>query len=144
MKYLLVFVFLIQKVYNLTTCGSYLPKDLTSCTPYSTNSTYCCFLQSYLNEAIINTCYPISKQDYYSLKGIFSLNGVDYNIDCGVSLGTTCGTIYQPISHVDCGNSSTNTYSCCFYKYKNDTGCVWLDTRSIGSVITEGLEVTCS
>jgi hypothetical protein len=144
MKYLIVFAILIDYIYNMTTCGSYLPKDLSSCTPYSTNSTHCCFLQSYSGDAIINTCYPIEKQEYYSLKGSMRLNGIDYTIDCGVSLGTTCGTIYNPKSHVDCGNSSTGSNSCCFYKYKGETGCVWLDTRSIGYVKYNGLELTCS
>jgi hypothetical protein len=144
MKYIVLIAVILQKVYSLTTCGSYLPKDLQSCTPYSTNSTFCCFLQSYSSEAIINTCYPISKEDYYTLNGQMTLNRVVYNIDCGVSLGTTCGTTYNPISHVDCGNSSTDTNSCCFYKYKKYTGCVWLDTRSVGHVSVNGLEVTCS
>jgi hypothetical protein len=144
MKYLLLLVLVVKNINSLTTCGSYLPKDLSSCTPYSTNSTYCCFLLNYSSNSIISTCYPISKQDYYSLNGMLTLSGVNYNVDCGDFLGTTCGTIYNPISHVDCGNSSTDSNSCCYFKYQNITGCVWLDTRSIGSVTLNGLEVTCS
>ena len=58
-------------------------------------------------------------------------------------MGTTCGTIYSPKSYKDCSQFSLSTNSCCYYKYKNETSCLWLGKPFTGKVDYKGLELFC-
>jgi hypothetical protein len=124
-------------------CGSFLPKDLSSCEPYTTDSAYCCYLSSYTNNLNFHMCYPINKTDYLGLHNTLDINGYNFKVDCGLHVGTTCGAVSKPISYKDCGQFSTGSNSCCYYKYKNETSCVWLESSDIGEVNYKGLQVIC-
>lgn len=124
-------------------CGSYFPKDSSECLP-STNSThFCCFAQTIALGIFTNMCWPISRSNYLQLDNVINIDGFSYNLDCGGFTGATCGTITVPQSYQDCAQFSTDTNSCCFYKYKNDANCVWLGTPNIGTLSYNGLEVVC-
>lgn len=125
-------------------CGSWLPKDQSSCEIYNTNSTLCCYLTTFSNGIYFNMCYQINMTDYLHLNDKISLGEYDFDVDCGAIMGTTCGTINTPKSYVDCSQFSLNTNSCCYYKYKNDSSCVWLGKPYTGRVEYEGLELFCN
>jgi hypothetical protein len=124
-------------------CGSYLPKDTTSCTASNTNDEYCCLLQTYINNVMVGTCYPIPKIQYLGLQDQMVLNDVTYSVDCGIEMGTNCGNIYSPKGYLDCGRFSTATSACCYWEYQGDTGCVWLGGTQAGVVEYKGLSIVC-
>jgi hypothetical protein len=124
-------------------CGAFPPKDTTSCTNYNTDDTLCCRLYEYTNQLFLSMCYPIQKVDYLALNGEITLNGYHYFLDCGISQGTTCGTIFAPQSYKDCSQFSTSDNSCCYYKYKDDTSCVWLGKPDVGEIHSNGISLIC-
>jgi hypothetical protein len=140
---ILIFTFLIGFTFNVP-CGSYLPKDTLSCTPSGTPENYCCLLQTYINSVMVSTCYPIPRLKYLALEDQMTLNDITYNIDCGIDVGTNCGNIYSPVGYKDCGKFSTQTSACCYFKYKEDTGCIWSGNTSVGIVEYNGLTIVCS
>ena len=126
-------------------CGSFTPKDENSCFEYTTNDTLCCSLMSYQNNYYnVFMCYPFSYIDYINSPNTIKFNGYPYSINCGVSLGTMCGTVNSPVSYLDCSQFSTLSNTCCYYSYKGRSNCVWLDTPSKGELEYNGLILTCS
>jgi hypothetical protein len=71
------------------------------------------------------------------------LYGAHYYINCGMSLGTTCGDIQNPASYKDCGLSSLDSNSCCYVGYKEQTSCVWLGTPDTGIFEYNGITIIC-
>jgi len=140
---IITIIYLIPKI-NSYYCGSWLPKDQSSCEIYNTNSTLCCYLTTFSNGIYFNMCYQINMTDYLHLNNKISLGGYDFDVDCGTIMGTTCGTINTPQSYKDCSQFSLNTNSCCYYRYKNDSSCVWLGQPYTGRVEYKGLELFCS
>ena len=125
-------------------CGSWLPKDQSSCEIYNTNTTLCCYLTTFSNSIYFNMCYQINMTDYLHLNNKISLGEYVFDVDCGAIMGTTCGTIDTPQSYMDCSQFSLSTNSCCYYKYKEDSSCVWLGKPYTGKVEYKGLELLCS
>jgi hypothetical protein len=124
-------------------CASFLAEGVGACTQYSTNTTLCCYLRTYSNKYWSSICHSINATDYLALNGKIKLGDYEYFIDCGDTIGTTCGTIMKPMSYKDCSQFSRNTNSCCFVKYKEDTSCVWLGTGHTGEISYNGLELVC-
>jgi hypothetical protein len=125
-------------------CGSYLAEGVGACTQYSTNTTLCCYLRTYSNKYWSSICHSINATDYLGLNGKLKLGDFEYMIDCGDTIGTTCGTIMKPVSYKDCSQFSRSTNSCCFVKYKQDTSCVWLGAGYTGEISYQGLELVCN
>jgi hypothetical protein len=140
---ILVLAFLLRLCLSVP-CGSYLPKDTTSCTSSHTSENYCCLLQAYVNSVMVTSCYPIQRTKYLALNDVFVLNDITYNVDCGVDMGNTCGNIYKPVSYKDCGKFSSPLSACCFYQYKDDTGCIWQGANEAGLIEYKGLSIVCS
>jgi len=125
-------------------CGSYLPQDKNSCHNYSSDKVYCCYLSTYTNGLHSSLCYPIKVEEYRNLNDKINLNEFDYEIDCGIKLGTTCGDVSSPISYLDCSQFSSNSNTCCFYEFKDKRKCVWLDSSRKGVIEYNGLKILCS
>jgi hypothetical protein len=141
---IMIFVTIEYCLAQETTCGSFIPQDTNSCFMYTSNTTYCCSLSTFSNKFHSNICYPIVKTEYLGLKNQISLGGYNYDINCGTSIGTTCGNIPVPKSHKDCSQFSLYYNSCCYYKYNGDTSCVWLGTGDTGKVESDGLTLICN
>lgn len=124
-------------------CGSWLPKDQSSCEIYNTNTTLCCYLTTFSNGVYFNMCYQINMTDYLFLNNKITLGDYKFDIDCGMNMGTTCGTIMTPKSYKDCSMFSLDVNSCCYYNYKNDTSCIWLGSAYTGRLEYKGLELVC-
>ena len=128
---------------TISMCGTFIAKDINSCTMYSTSSQYCCYLTTFSNHFYSKMCYPILVQDYLNLNNVLNLGGYNYTIDCGNFIGSTCGTIMTPMSYKDCSQASLKDNSCCYVIYKGSTSCVWLGTGDIGDVTYNGLTIIC-
>ncbi len=140
-----VFFYLVNLIScSIDICGTYISEGTGTCTQYSTNETYCCYLRTYSNNFWSSMCYPINATDYLQLNGILRLGKYKYFVDCGESTGTTCGTLSNPVSYKDCSQFSRNTNTCCFVKYKNDTSCVWLGSGYNGDITYNGIELVCN
>ena len=136
----IIFINLIEQINN-SYCGSWLPKDQSSCALYNTNSTFCCYLTSFTNGIYFNMCYEVNFTDYIYLNNAITLGGYQFNIDCGNTMGTTCGTIKTPKSYKDCSQFSLETNSCCYSSYKGDSSCLWLGSPYLGRIEYKGLEL---
>jgi hypothetical protein len=149
-KFMLNFTFftiflVLPNIYNSRSyCGSYLPLDRSSCHNYSSDKVYCCHLSTYTNDLHSSLCYPIKIDEYINLNNKINLNGFDYELDCGIQLGTTCGDVSTPISYLDCSQFSSNSNTCCFYDYRDKRKCVWLDSSKKGVIEYNGLKIICS
>jgi hypothetical protein len=127
----------------ISLCGTFIAKDMSSCTEYSTKSQYCCYLTTFSNSLYSKMCYPILIEEYLTLNSEINLGGYKYSVDCGNFIGSTCGTINTPISYKDCSQASLKDNSCCYVKYNNTTSCVRLGTGNIGEVTYNGLKIIC-
>ena len=125
-------------------CGSYIPKDESTCDQFTNSSYICCFLTGNYEGLISSKCYPFFREDYYKLKREIEINGYVYKLDCGTKRGALCGEVVDPISYKDCGIYSKKGNSCCFYQYDDTANCVWLGTSDIGVMEYRGLKVICS
>ena len=76
--------------------------------------------------------YPFDYTDYLNSPNTISLNGLSYNINCGVSLGAQRGTVDNPVSYLDCSQFSILSNTCCYYTFQNQGNCEWLDTPGKG------------
>ncbi len=54
-----------------------------------------------------------------------------------------CG-MNNPTVQTDCYTFTKKYNSCCYYKYSNNAGCVWLGTRYKGSTKYGGLYFECA
>ena len=72
-------------------CGSYLPKDESTCDKYTNTSHICCHLTGKLYGTIQQMCYPFSREDYYKMSRSVGINGFDYKLKCGQTRGAACG-----------------------------------------------------
>ncbi len=145
--FILILILNCGLIFSQTTgyCGSFSPKDGNSCFDYSTNDTLCCNLMAYQNNYYnVFMCYPFSYTEYINSPKTIDFNGLHYTIDCGISLGTLCGTVDSPVSYLDCSQFSTLTNTCCYYSYQRKSNCVWLDTPSKGELEYNGLSIICS
>ena len=142
-----LFIFFLSFLINYSLssyCGSYLPKDSSTCDKFDTTDKICCHLQGNFNGAPHSMCYPFSRDIYYSLSRSIELNGYRYKLNCGIKRGTSCGQIVNPQSYKDYSISSKKSNSCCFYRYKTQTNCVWLGTSDVGTMQYKDLLVICS
>lgn len=139
---LMVFEILIIKSLQ-SSCGSYIPFNEGSCDQFTNSTTICCYLSGKANGAYFNRCYPFERSFYYKLNRTVTINGYEYDMNCGTLRGSSCGQIVNPISYKDCGIYSTKSNSCCYYKYKDTTNCIWLGTSDIGSYNYQDLELIC-
>ena len=124
-------------------CGSYVPKDITSCTLYSTDSNYCCYLRTFSNSFYSYMCYSLKPSEYINLNNKINLGGFEYEINCGNTIGTICGSITNPYSFKDCGMSSQKDNTCCYMEYQGITNCVWLGSGYKGKVEYKNLTLIC-
>lgn len=125
-------------------CGSFLPRSEGTCDHYTNDTHICCYLAGNYKGAPSSMCYPIRREFYYTMERSIDVNGYNYKLDCGSRRGASCGKIVNPINYKDCGIFSTKSNSCCYYQYKNTTGCVWLGTPDVGIMKYKALQVICS
>lgn len=144
MKLYIYFLFLLIKFSFSSYCGSYLPKDSSTCDKFDTADSICCHLQGNFDGAPHSMCYPFKRDIYYSLSRSIELNGYRYKLNCGKKRGTSCGQIVNPQSYKDCSISSSKSNSCCFYRYGSQTNCVWLGASDVGTMKYKDLLVICS
>lgn len=143
MKILIVIIFSLF-TYSLSSyCGSYIPKDESTCDKFTNSTSICCYLQGSFSGAPHSMCYPFDRDYYYSLQRSIELNGYRYKLNCGSKRGALCGQVVNPITYKDCSIYSKKSNSCCFYQYKSTTNCVWLGTSSIGEMKYKDLTVIC-
>ncbi len=140
---ILTLLSLIQYIMTQTNCGGLVAESTGRCTMYSTNVTLCCFLRTFSNNFWSSMCHSINATDYLALNGQIQLGGYVYSVDCGDSIGTTCGTIMSPLSYKVCGQYSLNSYSCCYFMFQGDTSCVWLGTGHTGEINYKGIQLIC-
>ena len=143
MNIYIFFLFLLKFSFS-SYCGSYLPKDASTCDKFDTTESICCHLQGNFDGAPHSTCYPFRRDIYYTLSRSIELNGYRYKLNCGKKRGTSCGQIVNPQSYKDCSISSKKSNSCCFYRYGSQTNCVWLGTSDVGTMQYKDLLVICS
>ena len=55
-------------------CGSYIPKDESTCDKFTNSTSICCYLQGNFDGAPHSLCYPFERDFYYSLSRTVSLN----------------------------------------------------------------------
>ncbi len=146
----------LSSIYFISTsyCGSYIPYDASSCYQYTNSSSICCYLRGNFEGSYHSMCYPFSRDIYYKMSRSVKINGYKFSLDCGMSRGTLCGEVVNPINYKDCAIYSTSDNSCCIYtyKYKNegdedyqeDRNCVWLGTADIGEMKYQKLSVICA
>lgn len=124
-------------------CGSYLPKDESTCDKYTNTSHICCHLTGKLYGTIQQMCYPFSREDYYKMSRSVGINGFDYKLKCGQTRGAACGDIVNPRTYKDCSMHSVSKNSCCYYSYKGTTNCVWLGKSDVGTMKYKDLLLIC-
>ena len=137
--YLTLILILIFEKSKESYCGSYIPKDETTCGQYTNSTEICCFLRGAFNGQYHSMCYPFSRATYYKLATNVKINGFTYRLNCGNQRGASCGKVFNPKSYKDCGVYSNKGNSCCYYSYyanstNNDTNCVWLGTSDVGII----------
>ena len=144
MSFYLLFLFsFLPSILSESYCGSYLPKDGSTCDKY-TNATYiCCHLTGKLYGTVQRMCYPFSREDYYKMSRSVAINGFEYKLSCGERRGALCGQIVNPRTYKDCSMSSLKSNSCCYYSYKGTTNCVWLGKSDVGTMRYKDLIVIC-
>lgn len=76
-------------------CGSYLPKDESTCDKYTNTSHICCHLTGKLYGTIQQMCYPFSREDYYKM-----LHSVSKNSCCYYSYKGTTNCVWLGKSDV--------------------------------------------
>ena len=138
-------------------CGSYIPRDASSCAQYTTSDSICCFLRGNFEGNFHSMCFPFPRSIYYKMGRSVKINGYTFKLDCGSERGALCGDVVDPVSYKDCSVYSTSGNSCCFYTYdyknpdENDTAnpwltetnCLWLGTSDIGMMQYKKLTVIC-
>lgn len=107
-------------------CGSYIPKDESTCDRFTNNTYICCHLTGHLSGAYHIMCYPFSREDYYKMSRTVGINGYDYKLNCGTRRSASCGKVVDPKSYKDCGIASTSKNSWCYYRYQNTANWVML------------------
>lgn len=152
-KIILLFLFFPQFIL-CSYCGSYIPFSPRSCYEYTNVTSICCHLRGNFAGSPHSMCYPFSRDIYYKMGRSVKINGYKFDIDCGESRGTLCGSVVNPKSYKDCGIFSKKDNSCCFYsyQYKNpgdddyseETNCVWLGTGDVGEMSYNKLKIICS
>ena len=113
-------------------CGSYIPKDESTCDKFTNSTSICCYLQGNFDGAPHSLCYPFERDFYYSLSRTVSLNSFRYKLNCGQKRGALCGQVVNPVTYKDCSIFSKSKNSCCFYTYKKYLG-VWRSHRAFRS-----------
>ena len=141
--FLSIIIFFLHKVLTDSYCGSYLPKDESTCDKYANTTYICCHLTGHLFGTVQSMCYPFSREDYYKMSRSISINNYDFKLKCGSTRGASCGQIVNPISYKDCSIYSKKDNSCCYYKYQKQTNCVWLGKSDIGTMKYKDLLVIC-
>ena len=137
------FLLFYSNIHQQSYCGSYLPKDETTCSQF-TNSTYiCCHLTGKLYGTVQQMCYPFSREDYYKMSRSVAINEFEYKLKCGSGRGASCGLIVNPKNYKDCSMYSEKSNSCCFYSYKGSTNCVWLGNSDVGTMKYKDLLLIC-
>ena len=139
--FLLSFFFL--KFIFSSYCGSYIPKDESTCDRYTNTTHICCHLTGHLSGTYQQMCYPFSREDYYRMSRTIAINNYDFKLNCGHRRGASCGTIVNPRSYKDCSIASKKSNSCCYYKYQGSTNCVWLGKSDVGTMKYKDLIVIC-
>ena len=135
----LIFLYITLSPILSSYCGSYIPKDESTCTHYTNSEQICCFLRGAFNGQYHSMCYPFNRATYYKLGRSVKINGFTYRLDCGSKRGATCGNVVNPKNYKDCGVYSNKKNSCCYYSYyanstSNETNCVWLGNSDIGII----------
>ena len=141
--YFLSVVLLFTLSHEESYCGSYLPKDESTCNKYTNTSHICCHLTGKLYGTIQQMCYPFSREDYYKMSRTVGINGFDYKLKCGQTRGALCGEIVNPRTYKDCSMNSVSKNSCCYYSYKGTTNCVWLGKSDVGTMKYKDLLLIC-
>lgn len=136
-----IFNFLFYKIFT-SYCGSFLPRHEASCTQFTNNSHICCYLLGAFDGEYHTMCYPFDLETYVRMPRNVRINGYNYQLFCGNSMGASCG-IENPKTYKDCSDYSKKGNSCCFYKYKTVTNCVWLGYGDIGKASYGDLTVIC-
>jgi hypothetical protein len=140
---LIIIIIIIAKTESKQFCGSWLPRDESSCALYTTNTTLCCYLTTFSNDIYFNMCYPIDRKKYFYLNNKITIGKYDFKMNCGVGLGTTCGRT-TPKSYKDCSISSKSDNSCCYAEYKGNSICVWSNSPYTGKIEKNGITLICS
>lgn len=144
--YILIICLFVNKRVKSSYCGSYIPYSEGTCDSFTNDTFICCYLSGKYNGNYFNQCYPFERKEYYKLTRTIYFNGYEFSLDCGKKRGALCGDVVNPISYQDCGIYSTKKNSCCFYKYKSTTNCVWLGSPDIGTFTdpVTNITVICS
>lgn len=124
-------------------CGSYLPKDETSCDKFTHSTNICCHLTGKLYGTIQSMCYPFVREDYYRMKRTVGINEFNFKLKCGNKRGASCGQVVNPVTYKDCSIYSESKNSCCYYTYKGTTNCVWLGNSNVGTMKYKDLLLIC-
>ena len=140
LSFLLLFL---HQVLSQSYCGSYLPKDESTCDKYTNTTFICCHLTGHVFGTVQSMCYPFSREDYYKMSRSISINNYDFKLKCGSTRGAFCGQIVNPITYKDCSIYSKKDNSCCYYKYQKQTNCVWLGKPDVGTMKYKDLLVIC-
>ena len=140
--YIFTIYLVIYKRVNNSYCGSYIPYSQGTCDSFTNDTYICCYLSGKYEGYYFNQCYPFERKEYYKLTRTIYFNGYEFSLDCGKGRGALCGDVVNPVSYQDCGIYSTKGNSCCFYKYKTTTNCVWLGSPDIGTFVDTKANIT--
>jgi hypothetical protein len=141
---IIIITIILGKIESKQYCGSWLPKDETSCNLYTTNTTLCCYLTTFSNDIYFNMCYPIERNKYLYLDNKITIGDYEFKMNCGNGMGTICGSRSHPKSYRDCSLSSKSDNSCCYTEYQGNSLCVWLNSRYNGKINKNGITLVCS
>jgi len=129
-----------------------LAHNETECNLLNTIDNYCCYLSSF-NITEQGFCLSLDQGKYTGMKTVY-YNQTNYSIYCGfgssnalfnspATTGSTCFKI-NPKTYEECYLNSTDTNSCCYYRYSGISGCYWLGTNYLGSTDVDGITMICS
>ena len=160
--FLITILLKISKIFSQQTadsCYKINPNDDIDCFLNTNSTNYCCYLyltneikELYNNTLLPKLCLSIYKDKYNKLGNINYYN-INYRINCGIGTQILSGSqisqagkncsIDNPKTANDCYNFSTTEDQCCFYNYKNLTGCYILGTTFNGYSNSDDISLVC-
>jgi hypothetical protein len=162
LNYIIILVFnfaLIYAVENPSHISNYsecingaLADNETQCNVLSVIDKYCCYLST-IDKSAKSLCLSLNTKDFHARHSI-NYNQITYNIYCGY--GSTNAEFNSPeesnrlcfknnpLNYQECYKNSTETNSCCYYRYKGMSGCYWLGISYGGSTINDEIALICS
>jgi hypothetical protein len=118
---------------NNDDCGWGPPVEKKDCynRDLENSDSYCCFLNTTIDDKTENHCLQFPKNNYTNFKN-WVINDTIYSVACnteqpekGLS-GTKCGFSDPEGNKSMCFNFTTNENQCCYYERGNNSYCFWL------------------